>query len=370
MNILLFNWRDPTHPWAGGAEVFSFEVARRWVQQGHRVTWLCGRHRSQPASGELEGIDILRRGGIYSVYPLAAWSYVSHLRGRFDVLLDSANGIPFFTPLFSAAPKLALVHHVHREVFFCELPWHLAQVGSLLERWAMPLIYRHVPFVAVSDSSRNALIQLGISADRISIVHNGVDSSRYRPGPKAEIPLVVFVGRLRRYKRIDVAIRALPKLLDTLPNLRFSIVGSGPIAPALQALAQELGVDRHVRWHGHVSEQDKVQLLQQAHVVVNPSMKEGWGLTVLEANACGTPVVAANVDGLCDAVQHGRTGLLVPYGDPPSLAAGVQTLLLDGEQRQHLSHGALAWAREFDWDRSAQQCLELLMRCQAERTGV
>jgi len=367
MRILVFNWRDPTHPWAGGAEVFLYEVARRWVRWGHSVTWFCGRHESQPADGQIEGIDVIRRGGIYSVYPAAALHYLSRLRGRFDVTLDSANGIPFFTPLYTATPKVALVHHIHGEVFFCELPWHLSGVGNALERVGMPLVYCRTPFIAVSESSRQALVDIGVRADQITVIHNGVDGSRYRPGAKSPLPLLVFVGRLRRYKSIDVAIRALPDLLRVVPDVRLSIVGSGPMAGALRDLAEELGVAEHVCFHGFVSETVKIGLLQQAHVAINTSMKEGWGLTVLEANACGTPVVAANVSGLRDSVQDGETGLLVPHGDAGALAREVRALLLDDGRREQMAGNAVAWAARFDWDQTARSCLDLLSHCLEER---
>jgi glycosyltransferase involved in cell wall biosynthesis len=367
MNILIFNWRDLTHPWAGGAEVFLHEVSRRWMRQGHRVTWFCGRHENQPDRECIEGIEIIRRGGIYSVYLHAALYYLSRLRDHFDVLFDSANGIPFFTPLFSTIPKVVMVHHVHHEVFFRELPWHLAHLANALESIGLPLVYRRTRFVTVSDSSRRALIDLGVPATQISVLHNGVDCASYRPGPKSKVPLVVYLGRLRYYKSIDVAIRALPGILRAVPDLCFSIVGSGMAETSLRALAQELGVADHVRFHGYVSETEKIRLLQQAHVVVNTSMKEGWGLTMLEANACGTPVVGADVPGLCDSVQHGKTGMLVPYGDPVALAESVRDLLLDHGRRERMEENALAWAALFDWDQAAQRCLHILACCQAER---
>jgi glycosyltransferase involved in cell wall biosynthesis len=231
----------------------------------------------------------------------------------------------------------------------------------------MPLIYRHTPFVTVSESSRRALVDLGIAPDQIHIVHNAVDHARYRPGAESETPLLVYVGRLRSYKSIDIAIRALPEVLCSVPDLRFSIVGSGVAEASLRALVEELGVTEHVRFHGYISDKEKIRLLQKAHVVVNTSMKEGWGLTVLEANACGTPVVGTDVPGLRDSVQHGNTGLLVPYGKPSALAESVVDLLTNHSRREQMSQNALAWAARFDWDRTAQRALELLASCQARR---
>lgn len=363
MRILIFNWRDPTHPWAGGAEVFLFEAARRWIDWGHSVTWLCGRHDSQPSNGKIEGIKISRQGGIFSVYPAAAFAYLTKMRGKFDILLDSANGIPFFTPIFSTVPKVILVHHIHREVFFRELPWHLAHLGNSLESVGMPLAYRRVPFIAVSNSSQRALVDMGIPADQISVIHNGVDKVRFQPGEKSKTPLIVFVGRLRRYKSVDIAIRAMPELLKLVPEARLEIAGSGPMESSLRVLADELGVAGNLFFHGFLAEEEKVRLLQKAHVIVNLSMKEGWGLTVIEANACGTPVVAARVPGLQDSVLDGKTGLLVPYGDPDALAKQVSRLLRDDVCREQMSQEAINWAANFNWDFTAQHCLDLFTQC-------
>lgn len=363
MRILIFNWRDPRHPWAGGAEVFLHQVARRWVRRGHPVTWFCGRHERQPARDSLDGIQVIRQGGIFGVYLRAAQCYLRQLRGHFDVILDSANGIPFFTPLFTKVPKLVMVHHVHGRVFFRELPRHLAYLANFLERSCMPWFYRRVPFVTVSDSSRKALVRLGIAPERISTLYNAVDHTRYRPGPKSETPLVVYLGRLRHYKSVDVALRALPAVLRTVPDLCFSIAGSGLAEPSLRTLTRDLGLTDNVRFHGYVSDAEKIRLLQRAHLAVNPSMKEGWGLTVLEANACGTPVVGADVPGLCDSIRHGETGLLVPYADPHALAVVLHELLTDHTRRKEMGRNALAWAARFHWDDTAERGLELLARC-------
>jgi glycosyltransferase involved in cell wall biosynthesis len=365
MRILILNWRDPTHPWAGGAEVFLFEAARRWINWGHSVTWLCGRHESQPPNGQIEGINIMRQGGIFSAYPAAAFAYLSKMRGQFDVLLDSANGIPFFTPLFTTAPKVILVHHIHREVFFRELPWHLAHLGNTLERVGMPLAYRRIPFIAVSNSSQQALVDIGIPAEQISVIHNGVDKLRFRPGDKSKTPLIVFVGRLRRYKSVDIAIRAMPELLRLVPQARLEIAGSGPMESSLRDLVDELGLSRKVVFHGFLTEEAKVELIQKAHVAVNPSLKEGWGLTVIEANACGTPVVAARVPGLQDSVLDGKTGVLVPYGDPTALASQVGKLLQDDVRRNQMAQEAINWSAGFDWDQTARHCLDLFAQCVA-----
>jgi glycosyltransferase involved in cell wall biosynthesis len=369
MKILIFNWRDLSHPWAGGAEVFIHEVARRWVKQGHRVTWFCGRHPSQPASSYLDGIEIIRRGGIYSVYLQAAAYYLIHFRSQFDRILDSANGIPFFTPVLSRVPRTIMVHHVHGDVFFCEMPRHLAVLANLLEKTAMPWLYRRDSFLTVSESSRLALTALGVPNEHISIVYNGVDPCIYYPGPKSKEPLIAYVGRLRHYKSLHVAIEAMQILRAEVPQAHFQIAGSGLAEDALRQKAKEVGVSKEVTFLGYVSEPKKVHLLQQAHVVVNPSMKEGWGLSVVEANACGTPVIGANVCGLRDSIRHGLTGELVPYGDAPALARALKTVLCDDDLRRCLSRAALEWSYHFRWDQTAEETLDVLDRCAHKRNG-
>jgi glycosyltransferase involved in cell wall biosynthesis len=360
MKILILNWRDPTHPWAGGAEVYLYELALRWAQWGHQITWYSGRHPDQPASERMNGIEMLRRGGFYGVYLRFPGCYLARLAGRFDVILDSANGIPFFTPLYSRIPKVALVHHVHRQVFYYELPRPLAKLADFLERVAMPRVYQNVPFICVSKSTKRGLVELGIPAEKISLIHNGVDSRFYRPAPCNGDPHLLFLGRLRNYKSVDIAIRALPHLKEALPGVRLSIAGSGPSERHLRGLARQLDVDDRVHFHGWVTQAEKLRLLQGSRLVVHPSMREGWGLTVLEANACGKPVVGADVPGLRDSICHDHTGLLVKYGDPEALADGVLRLLEDKNHYQRLGQNALAWARGFDWEVSARNGLDVL----------
>ena len=187
-----------------------------------------------------------------------------------------------------------------------------------------------------------------------------MDCDRFQPGRKSDIPLIVYLGRLRRYKSVDIAIRALALLTDVFPALCLGIAGSGPAETDLRALAMELGVADRVQFYGRVTEDEKIALLQQAHLVVNPSLKEGWGLTVLEANACGTPVIGADVPGLRDSICHRQTGYLVPYGDPFCLAEAIQQLLSDPKQRLEMGMRALEWGRSFSWDQSAEKCLQIL----------
>lgn len=366
MKILILNWRDPEHPLAGGAEGYLLQIGRRWVRAGHRVTWLCGRHPGQSASAELEGIRIRRRGLGYAVFFAAAAEYLRFLRHEVDFVVDGENGIPFFSPFYCRAPKIVLVHHVHREVFHHELPAVAAHVANLLEGRLMPWAYRRDTFVAVSESTRRELVELGVEQRRLAVIHNGLDHTRFRPGEKSHRPEILWLGRLRRYKSVDTVLEAAARWRAEVPGARLIIAGDGPERQRLEAKSNALGLGDSVQFLGFVDPQEKVRLMQRAHLVVQTSMKEGWGMTVIEANACGTAVVASDVAGLRDSVRDGATGRLVPWNDPTALAENVIELLHAPGERRRLESAAVRWASQFDWQSCAGRWLEII---EARRAG-
>jgi glycosyltransferase involved in cell wall biosynthesis len=228
--------------------------------------------------------------------------------------------------------------------------------------WLVPRVYRRASFVAISDSSRDDMVERGIPAAAIRVVLCGVDHARYRPDPAARDarPLVVFVGRLERYKRLDVLLEAVAALRGRGRDVHAVIAGAGDALEAVRAQVRALGLEGCVAVPGFVDEAEKVRLLQAAHVAVQPSEKEGWGLTVIEANACGTPCVAAAVPGLRDSVRDGETGLLVAPRDAGALAAALERVLGDESLRTRLATGALAWAARFRWEDAAAAVGETL----------
>lgn len=362
MRILIVNWRDIQHPWAGGGEVNIHEQAKRWVQWGHSVTMLCGRFPKRTPcepETEIDGVRIIRRGGRFSVYFRAALYYLRHLRGKHDVVVDVANGIPMLTPLYSGLPKVVIYHHQHLKQWFIEMPWPLAVVGWLMERWIVRLIYAGVRTVAISESTRNDLRRVGIRPDGVSVVHPGLDHSRYRADSLSPDPCrLVYLGRLRHYKRLDTLIHLTRDLSVEFPDIRLDVVGIGEDRPHLEELARTEGVADRVRFHGFVPHDVKVSILQGGSVFVMPSLNEGWGISVLEANACGMPAVAFDVPGLNESIRHGETGLLAEsYED---FRSHVRTLLTDSEQRRMLAQQAVRWAARFEWDTTALRMLGVL----------
>jgi glycosyltransferase involved in cell wall biosynthesis len=353
LNLIAFNWRDPRHPEAGGAELHLFEILRRAVRDGDRVTWLAEAFPGGPPEEIVEGIRVCRAGSWYNAHLALSSLYRRRFRReRFDLVLEDINKVPFFTPCYAGAPVLAVVPHLFGTTAFREaaLP-----VAALV--WAhelpIPIVYRRTPFLAISDSTRDDLVRRGIAREQISVVRCGLDQSAYRVArpPESRVePVIVFLGRLRKYKGAQHALRALPLVRASVPGALLHVVGDGPYRAELERLASRLGVAEAVRFLGALSHEGKVAALNDAQVAVAPSPKEGWGLTVIEANACAVPVVASRSPGLVESVREGETGWLVPHGDAPALARSLVRLLSDRAERLRMAEAGRRWAATFDWE--------------------
>ena len=365
LRILWFNWRCWLNPQAGGAEVHVKEIAKRWVKLGHEITLFCGKYHGCKEHEELEGVEVIRKGYQYSVYLFAAKEYIFSLRKRnYSIVIDDINGVPFFTPLYVREHKIAIMHHLVKDIFFKELPFDKAILGYAAER-IIPLVYRNIPFLAVSDSTKQDLAHFGIPQRGIKIVHNGIDHEVFTPElrRKSSYPHVVYVGRIKRYKNLDHLIIAFSLLVNRLKtegrSNKLTIAGKGDYIE-LKGLAKRLGVESQVDFLGEISDEEKVRLLQSAWVFVTTSTREGWGLTTVEAMACGTPVIAYNVPGLTDSSLNGKTGFLVPYGKTDEMTECLAQVLCDELLRKELSMNATNWARQFNWDKTAKESMDFL----------
>jgi glycosyltransferase involved in cell wall biosynthesis len=364
MKILVVNWQDIRHPQSGGAEVHLHEVFSRIVAMGHEVTLSCSHFPGAPREEMIGGIRVVREGGRLLFNFRFLLAYLTRFRKQpFDVVVDDMNKIPFFSPLFVRKALYGVTHHLFGRSIFLETNPLIALYVFCMESLAI-LVYRaaQTPFIVGSPSTRRELSQRGFPEERVHLVHYGVDHSFFRPGGTARsvTPLIGYFGRLKRYKSVDHLLRALPSVLATHPSLRVVIVGEGDDRPRLEALARELRLEQAVEFTGFVSEDQKLSLLQQMWFKVTTSSKEGWGLTVIEANACGTPVIASNVQGLRDAVRDGETGLLYTFGDIADLSSKIAMLLNDQALRERLAANALTWAGTFDWEIAAHRTLTLL----------
>ena len=358
MKVLFLSWRDTTHPDGGGSEVFVERVAAGLASRGHDVTILCARHEGAADVSVRDGFRVLRRGGRLTVY-LHGLAYVLSPAGRrTDTVVDVVNGLPFAAPLVRRRGLVALVHHLHREQWRIIYPGWGGRMGWYVESRVVPWLYRGVPFVTVSDASRRDLLALGI--ERVEVVRNGTPPLPAPRLPRSTTPRLCVLSRLVPHKRIEQAIALVDDLRSRHPGLVLDLVGDGWWAAALDAEIARRGLGDAVVRHGRVDEQTKSDLLGQAWLMVLPSVREGWGIAVLEAAAAGTPTVAyADAGGTAESVADGTTGVLV--ADQDSLGHAVDELLSQPERLAALGGAARERAATFTWEKTTAGLEKVLL---------
>lgn len=351
MRILILNWRCPKNPRAGGAEFLTYEVAKRLVAGGNEVEWFSASFPGAASKEVLDGIRVVRAGRQWTVHLHAFRQYFRRLSRRFDVVIDEVNTIPFFTPLWADIPVTMLIYQLAREVWWYESPFPISLVGFVLEPLYLR-IYRRVPVFTESRSTQSDLRRLGFSGP-ITVVPVGVESIDKGSATKAPVPTFLYVGRLASSKRVREIIQAFSSFRKSTGTGQLWLVGTGSdsYTRSLHSLTRRLRLDLVVRFWGHVSNPEKHLRMAQAHVLLMASVREGWGLVVTEANACGTPAIAYDVPGLRDSIKHGETGLLVPPS-PTGLADGMIRLWSDRNLYERLTRGATRWGSTFTFDRS------------------
>ena len=363
--ILAINWRDIRNPNTGGAEVNFQEIFKRLVKRGYEVTLLCSRYdQTFPEEEWIDGIRILRRGNRHTFNYTVPLVYRREFRhAPIDLVLDDLNKIPFYTPLYVRHPLFVMVHHLHGRSIYGDTLLPAALYVHFTEK-IIPLFYRGVPFVAVSESTKSELVGMGLRSEDIEIIHNGVDHDAYTQDEslRSTAPLVVCVTRLKKYKGVHLLLRAMAAVKRAVPNVKLIVAGRGDYEPKLRELTHRLHLNGVVEFTGFVGTEQKVDLYRRAQVVVNPSAKEGWGLTVIEANACGTPVIAAEAPGLREAVVNGETGLLYPHSDIDVLSKAIIRLLKDENLRRNLGEKSREWAKEFSWQKATEKVETVMER--------
>lgn len=363
MKLLLVNWQDIENPQAGGAEIHLHEIFGRLARLGHEITLLCGGWPGSPPRARIDGMSIHRVGTRQSFAALAYPYFRRVLKAQpWDLIVEDINKIPLYTPVWTSARTAALVPHLFGGTAFLELPAPLAAAVWLSER---PLggVYRRVPFEAISESTRDDLVARGIPRENIRVIYPGIDASAYTPlaDTRSATPEFVYLGRLKKYKGVHHVINAFARMSHKSAILR--IAGAGDFRPALEAQARSLDLGERVRFLGRISEAEKLALLRRAWALVFASPKEGWGITNLEAAACGTPVVASNSPGIRESVRDGETGYLVPHGDAAAMAAAMDRLAGSAALVESLGQQARRFAETFTWERAAletEQHLTLL----------
>jgi glycosyltransferase involved in cell wall biosynthesis len=364
MKILLLNWQDIKNPMGGGAEVYLHQIFKRIAALGHSITLFSCSVPGLPPEEDVDGIHIIRKGNRNFFNYVVPIEYAKRFRHEsYDLVIDDLNKIPFYTPLYVRKPLLGMVMHLFGKSIYKEASFLPASYVYGAEQLALSL-YRPLPMVAISPSTKQEMVEHGFDEKNISIVPCAVNHSTYRtlPGVDRTEPLIGYVGRIKKYKSVDHLIHAFAIVLKEIPKAKLVIIGEGDGKAAFQKLAHDLKIDPSVTFTGFLPLEEKVRLLNQMQVVVNTSAKEGWGLTVTEANACGTPAVASDVPGLRDAVIDGETGLLYEYGNIEQLAEKILLLLRDENLRSRLTTGALAYAQSLTWDKSAKIMMDVMER--------
>jgi glycosyltransferase involved in cell wall biosynthesis len=361
--VSMLAWRDLDDPEAGGSEVHASTVAKLWAEAGLEITMRTSYAAGRPQMSWRDGYRVIRKAGRYMVFPRAAFSEMMGWHGARDALVEIWNGMPFFSPVWARGPRVVWLHHVHKQMWQMTLSPRLAAFGDTVESRLAPPMYRFTPVITLSRSSKEELVdELGFNPKRVSVVPPGIHP-RFSPAPdgpaaKADRPLVVAVGRLVPVKRFELLIESLVALRARRPDVEAVIVGEGYEREALESQVHQAAAEDWISLPGHLDDDAVVDLYRRAWVLASASAREGFGMTITEAAACGTPAVATRIAGHTDAVAEGRSGLLVDSRD--ELTDALDRVLTDGDLRARLGAGAAELAAQLTWGATARGTLEVL----------
>ena len=352
-NIVVLSRRNITHPLAGGASIYFHEIFRRLTHR-HNITVLSEASNGLSRTQEIDGINYVNFGTKY-IRVVLPFKYLTRFSKNADLLIDHQDvAIPWLSPLYSRTPKIAVVHQMVKEIFYYEFGRPLADLGSLVER-SIYKAYAGCPIVAVSNSTANDLYDLGIKRDHVHIIPPACSISGSKiPLEDRENMMITCVARMMRYKGLELALGIFRNLLEKFPSATLELAGSGPQENQLRELVTTLGLSQHVHFLGRVSDLDKIKLYQSSRILLNPSIREGYGMCVIEANSFGTPAVGWDVAGMRDSVINCSTGLLAPFADKEAMSKNLETLLTDDEIWRRLSENSWKWAHSHSWDASAK----------------
>jgi len=364
MRILVVNWQDRENPRSGGAEIHLHEIFGRLAARGHEVTLLCSGWAGAPTETELDGIRIVRTGTRYTFALHARSAFQDRLGGGrgVDVIVEDVNKCPLFCPYWSTGPVVTLIPHLFGVTAFRQERPPVASVVWLAEK-LMPAVYRHSPVLVISESTAEDLVNRGFRREQIEVSYPGIDHEFFTADSSVQRfdrPTLVYAGRLQRYKSLDVVLRALARLRDRGTDVRLHIAGQGEDRGRLETLTDSLGLRDLVSFLGYVSEEDKRELLRRAWAHVYPSPKEGWGISNVEAAACGTPSLASDAPGLRESVVDGWSGYLIPHGNVDEWADRIGLLCGDLQLREQLGVGAITHAARFSWEQTTDETEALI----------
>ena len=369
MKILILNWRDVKHPRAGGAEMRLHQIYAPLTQQGHEVVLYSCAFPGCKKQENVDGIEVHRLGNDLTFAPLCTLNIKRWAkRHNADVVVEELNKLPFYSPVVYKGPLMIQMAHLWRNSIFKEASFPVAFVVWFFEQ-TIGWFYKKCWFSVYSTCTQSDLKAFGAADERNRLIYCGADLKAYVPGTVEREPFMLWISRLQKYKGPTDAVEVLEKLLPEFPELKLVIVGSGPFKEKLEEFVQTKGLQDRVKLTGFISEEEKIDLLQRAAVHLQSSYKEGWGLSVIEANACGCPVVANDTTGLRDSCRDNETGLLYKHCDIADAASKVQKILADESLRTRLVEQGHEWANTFSWERNTREILEYLQEIIAAKHG-
>lgn len=360
--ILIINWQDWTNPLSGGAEVHLNEIFKRLTDR-YEIFLLCSGYEGSKKEETVNDIKIFRKGSrnTFNFHVPSEYRRLSSLID-FNLVIEDLNKIPFFGNLYVREKRMGIVHHLFGESIYLETNPIFASYVYFTER-LIPKFYSDIPMVSVSESTKSDLVEMGMPAENIEVIYNGVDLSNYRISDELfESPTCVCLGRMKKYKKMDILLNALPEVKRKIPDLKVIFVGTGDYLPRLRKKAEENNLMNVVEFKGFVSEEEKINILSHSWVAVNTSPKEGWGLTSIEAQASGTPSVVPDSPGLRETVKDKKSGYIYPYGEVEILSDILIDILSDEQKVMKMGRRAREWASNFSWEKSARKMAESIER--------
>lgn len=368
MRILILNWRDIKNPSSGGAEILTHEIAKRLVKWGNLVTQFSAFFPGGKHKEIIDGVEIIREGNpdaryfLTSVH-LKAYQYYTAHQEKFDVVIDEIHGLPFFTPWYVKGKKIALICEIAGHIWYKTFGPIFGIIGEITEKVYLRFVYSSMPFLTISPSTKLDLQKHGISSSHINVLPMGISRPKtiIRFSKEKELT-IIFVGRLTPAKGIENAIIALFFVIQKYPRAKLWVVGRGeqPYEKHLRSLAKKNNIEQNIIFNGFLTEEEKYNRMARAHILVHPSIKEGFGLTVAEAGFVGTPSVAYNVTGIRDIIKSNISGILTKKNTPKSLAQEIINLYSQKVKYEKFCTNAKNASNIYSWDKTAQMTLDVL----------
>jgi glycosyltransferase involved in cell wall biosynthesis len=372
MNILILNWRDTKHPKSGGAELVTLRHAKEWVTLGHSVTWVTSTYNSARPEEIIDGVRLIRRWGSLLIYLYVPF-YLLLNAWKFDVIVDEVHGIPFFSPLFTRKPVVVFIHEIAGDIWDYMYSFPVNKIGKFLESMYF-LLYRKCLFWTDAPSTIDELLKRGIpriqcTAIPCPIIYSSLNKSKQ--SLKEKNPTYLFVSRVVRMKGIEEVIKAFSFIVKEQSSAKLWIVGGGEntYVQQLKEMIEEYGVVQSAVFWGNVTETKKMDLMSRASILLHASVKEGWGLVVLEAASVGTPAVVYNVPGLRDVVKHNKTGIVLSDNSPHEMAREALRLFMDNKKYLDFQHNGKDWVKSLQWEKVTSLSLEVLSNARYGKTS-